>query len=75
MSVSDMFAQMGFVGICVMGFLLALSIYSVSVILDKFRRFRAASHQSIAFLADFGRCRGRGSGTRRGRLLLTPLVP
>jgi biopolymer transport protein ExbB/TolQ len=56
MSVSDMFAQMGFVGICVMGFLLALSIYSVSVILDKFRRFRAASHQSIAFLSDFGRC-------------------
>ena len=46
MNVSDMFAQMGFVGICVMGFLLALSIYSVSVILDKFRRFRAASHQS-----------------------------
>jgi biopolymer transport protein ExbB/biopolymer transport protein TolQ len=56
MNIADMLGSIGFVGMCVMGFLLALSIYSVSVILDKYRRFRAASSESLAFLPEFGRC-------------------
>jgi biopolymer transport protein ExbB/biopolymer transport protein TolQ len=51
---------MGFVGLCVMACLLALSIYAVSVIVDKFRRFRAASRQSVEFLPEFGRCLKEG---------------
>jgi biopolymer transport protein ExbB/biopolymer transport protein TolQ len=60
MNVANMLGSIGFVGMCVMGFLLALSIYSVSVILDKYRRFRAASSQSVAFLPEFGRCLQQG---------------
>jgi len=60
MNVANMLGSVGFVGMCVMGFLLALSIYSVSVILDKYRRFRAASSQSVAFLPEFGRCLQQG---------------
>ena len=60
MNVANMLGSIGFVGMCVMGFLLALSIYSVSVILDKFRRFRAASNQSMAFLSEFGKCLQKG---------------
>ena len=60
MNVADMLGSIGFVGMCVMGFLLALSIYSVSVILDKYRRFRAATSQSMAFLPEFGRCLQQG---------------
>ena len=60
MNVANMLGSIGFIGMCVMGFLLALSIYSVSVILDKFRRFRAASNQSMAFLNEFGRCLQQG---------------
>jgi biopolymer transport protein ExbB/biopolymer transport protein TolQ len=55
-----MLGSIGFVGMCVMGFLLALSIYSVSVILDKYRRFRAATNQSIDFLTEFGKCLQQG---------------
>jgi len=61
MNIVEMFTSMGFVGLCVMGFLLALSIYSVSVILDKHRRFRAAANESTAFLAEFGRCLKEGN--------------
>jgi len=60
MNVANMLGSIGFVGMCVMGFLLALSIYSVSVILDKYRRFRAASSQSVAFLTEFGKCLQQG---------------
>ena len=60
MSVANMLGSIGFVGMCVMGFLLALSIYSASVILDKFRRFRAASNQSMEFLTEFGKCLQQG---------------
>jgi biopolymer transport protein ExbB/biopolymer transport protein TolQ len=60
MSIANLLGSVGFVGMCVMGFLLALSVYSVSVILDKYRRFRAASSQSVAFLPEFGRCLQQG---------------
>jgi biopolymer transport protein ExbB/biopolymer transport protein TolQ len=60
MNVAEMIGSIGFVGLCVMGCLLALSIYTVTVILDKYRRFRAATHQSVAFLPEFGRCLKEG---------------
>ena len=60
MSLAQMLDGIGFVGLCVMGFLLALSIYSVAVILDKYRRFRAASQESTQFLAALGRCLREG---------------
>lgn len=56
MSISEMFASMGIVGLAVVVCLVALSIYSVTVILDKVRRFRAASSQSARFLPDYSRC-------------------
>lgn len=55
MNFAEMFGSMGLVGLTVMVCLVALSVYSVTVILDKFRRFRAASHQSTMFLPTFGR--------------------
>ncbi len=60
MDIGKLLFGMGFVGICVMGCLLALSIYSVSVMIDKLRRFRAASQQSMTFLPVFGRCLKEG---------------
>jgi biopolymer transport protein ExbB/biopolymer transport protein TolQ len=60
MNIAKMLGDMGFVGMCVMGGLLALSIYSISVTLDKFRRFRSASNQSVEFLPEFGRCLKEG---------------
>jgi len=60
MNVANMLGSVGFIGLCVMGFLLALSIYSGSVILDKYRRFRAATNESVAFLPEFGRCLQQG---------------
>ena len=67
MNVANMLGSIGFVGMCVMGFLLGLSIYSVSVILDKYRRFRAATSQSLAFLPEFRRpwSAGKTDGSRR----------
>ena len=56
MNISEMFASMGIVGLAVVACLVALSVYSVTVILDKFRRFRAASTQSVRFLPDYSRC-------------------
>ena len=60
MNFSEMIGDIGFVGMCVMGGLLALSVYSVAVILDKYRRFRSATRQSVAFLPEFGRCLKEG---------------
>ena len=55
MNFGEMLGSIGFVGLLVMGCLLGLSIYSVAVILDKFRRFRAATSQSMAFLPELSR--------------------
>jgi biopolymer transport protein ExbB/biopolymer transport protein TolQ len=55
-----MIGSMGIVGLSVMLCLVALSVYSVTVILDKYRRFRAASTQSRQFLPVLGRCLKEG---------------
>jgi biopolymer transport protein ExbB/biopolymer transport protein TolQ len=60
MNVSEMLGSIGLVGVCVMACLLVLSVYSVSVMVDKFRRFRAASLQSLDFMPAFGRCLKEG---------------
>jgi len=60
MNVREMFGSMGIVGLTVMVCLIALSVYSVAVTLDKFRRFRAASRHSEAFLETFRRCLREG---------------
>lgn len=60
MTLSDMLGSIGFVGLCVMVCLGCLSIYSVSVIFDKYRRFRAATAESVAFLPTFGQCLREG---------------
>jgi len=60
MSLTVMFGEMGLIGVGVMGCLVALSIYSMSVIFEKYRRFRSASSQSVAFLPEFGRCLKEG---------------
>jgi len=60
MSIQEMLGSMGFVGMVVMGCLLALSIYSLSVIVDRYRSFRVARQESMAFLPEFGRCLKEG---------------
>ena len=60
MNFTEMMSGIGIVGLSVMICLLGLSIYSLSVILDKFRRYRAASLQSLTFLPAFGRCLKEG---------------
>lgn len=55
MNFQDMIGSIGFTGMCVMGCLLGLSVYSLSVILDKYRSFKRASAESVAFLPEFGR--------------------
>ena len=54
MNLDQMLGSVGFVGMCVMGCLAALSLYSVAVIFDKWRRFRAAASESGEFLTEFG---------------------
>ena len=60
MSITEMFGSIGLVGMIVLACLLVLSIYSMSLIFDKYRRFRTASRQSVIFLPAFGRCLGQG---------------
>jgi biopolymer transport protein ExbB/biopolymer transport protein TolQ len=47
---------MGVVGWGVMIVLLGLSVYSIGVMIDKFRSFRAARRESVAFLPRFVKC-------------------
>jgi len=61
MNLEQMLGSIGFVGMCVMGCLVALSLYSVAVIFDKWRRFRAAANESGEFLSEFGRCLKTGN--------------
>jgi biopolymer transport protein ExbB/TolQ len=49
MTLTELLGNVGFFGLAVMIFLAALSIYSVGAILDKHRRFRAATRQSQTF--------------------------
>lgn len=60
MTASEMLRDMGPIGMGVMLCLLGLSIYSIAMIFDKFRRFRAAQLQSLQFLPAFGRCLNEG---------------
>ncbi|ANM29717.1 hypothetical protein ABI59_09210 [Acidobacteria bacterium Mor1] len=55
MNVSEMLGSMGIVGMAVMVCLLVLSIYSVSVILGKYRRFKQSSSQSSQFMSTYSR--------------------
>ncbi len=55
MSITELLGNVGLFGIAVMGCLVMLSIFSVSVILDKHRRFRTASRQSRLFRPVFGK--------------------
>jgi len=55
MSFTELLGNVGIFGLAVMGCLAALSIYSVGVILDKYRRFRAASRQSQMFAPALGK--------------------
>jgi biopolymer transport protein ExbB/biopolymer transport protein TolQ len=55
MSFQAMLGDIGFVGFVVMGCLVALSIYSVSVSIDKLRRLRRAARESAEFLPAFSR--------------------
>jgi hypothetical protein len=45
MSLTELLGNVGLFGLAVMGCLAVLSIFSVGVILDKYRRFRAATRQ------------------------------
>jgi biopolymer transport protein ExbB/TolQ len=56
MNVALVLNEMGFVGLAVMCCLLGLSLYSISVIVDRHRRFRAATRESKVFLPEFGEC-------------------
>ncbi len=60
MSITEMFGSIGLVGMIVLACLLMLSIYSMSLIFEKYRRFRTASRQSVVFLPAFGRCLSQG---------------
>ena len=53
MSVSEILGSMGVVGFAVMICLLGLSVYSISVIVGKYRRFRAAERDSNEFVRSF----------------------
>lgn len=56
MNILQIFGDMGFMGWAVVISLLLLSIYSVGVMVDKFRSFRAARKDSMAFLPEFTAC-------------------
>lgn len=60
MNLQELFSGFGIVGMAVILCLLGLSIYSISVSIAKFRRFRAATLQSLSFLPAFGRCLNEG---------------
>jgi biopolymer transport protein ExbB/biopolymer transport protein TolQ len=60
MNVAEMFGSMGIVGLTVMVCLVALSVYSVTVIFDKFRRFRASANESAMFMPAYATCLKEG---------------
>jgi biopolymer transport protein ExbB/biopolymer transport protein TolQ len=56
MDLKHIFAEMTVAGWAVVIILLFLSIYSIGVMIDKFRTFRAARRESVQFLPRFVRC-------------------
>ena len=55
MSLTELLGNVGLFGAAVMICLVALSVFSVAMIVDKHRRFRSASRQSQTFKAAFGK--------------------
>ena len=55
MSLTELLGNVGLFGLAVMGCLAVLSIFSVTVILDKYRKFRAASKQWQLFRPAFAK--------------------
>jgi biopolymer transport protein ExbB/biopolymer transport protein TolQ len=53
MNMMQIFGDMGFVGWSVVIILLLLSVYSIGVMVDKFRTFRSARKESVRFLPQF----------------------
>jgi biopolymer transport protein ExbB/TolQ len=56
MSLTQMFAESGWVARCVIVFLLILSVYSIAVMIEKFMTYRAAKKQSIEYLPLLVKC-------------------
>lgn len=56
MSLTQMFAESGWVARLVIIFLLILSVYSIAVMIEKFMTYRAAKKQSIDFLPVLVKC-------------------
>jgi biopolymer transport protein ExbB/biopolymer transport protein TolQ len=56
MSLTQMFAESGWVARLVIIFLLILSVYSIAVMIEKFMTYRAARQQSIEFLPILVKC-------------------
>jgi biopolymer transport protein ExbB/TolQ len=53
MSLTEMFIKAGFIAKSVIILLLGMSIYSIAVMIDKFRSFKAARDESLQFLPVF----------------------
>jgi biopolymer transport protein ExbB/biopolymer transport protein TolQ len=53
MSLTEMFIKAGFIAKAVIVVLLGMSIYSIAVMIDKFRSFKAARDESLQFLPVF----------------------
>jgi biopolymer transport protein ExbB/TolQ len=53
MSLTEMFIKAGFIAKAVIVLLLGMSIYSIAVMIDKFRSFKAARDESLQFLPIF----------------------
>ncbi len=64
MTFTELLGNVGMFGAAVMVCLAALSIYSVAMVLDKHRRYRTASRESLAFKPVFGKCLRAGEFDR-----------
>lgn len=56
MSLTQMFMQAGWVAKLVILFLLILSVYSISIMFEKFMSYRAARSESLEYLPHLARC-------------------
>ncbi len=55
MTFTELLGNVGLFGAAVMLCLVALSVFSVALIVDKYRRFRSASRESLKFKSAFGK--------------------
>ncbi|HKQ60309.1 MAG TPA: MotA/TolQ/ExbB proton channel family protein [Candidatus Polarisedimenticolaceae bacterium] len=56
MNLTEIFGNMGMIGWAVVIALLIMSIYSITIMIDKWRTFRSSRAQSLTFLPEFVRC-------------------